>query len=184
MQVWNVSCVAHWKYRVQKSHQKSPSGHLRTTLSGCIFATKARINNWKNLFSSNMSSRCPHNMVNFGPLANEIAPVVWAPQLISMGFALGSVTARQSSSGRQPNFAALNRGRHLCSAGRPSCWALAHTVVFIFVIKLMCGFKVIRHWVVCLNILYSLLIIFAFLLFLSSCHFVCHDCLQCVQIVV
>jgi len=30
------------------------------------------------------------------------------------------------SSGRQPNFAALNRGRHLCSAGRPSHWALIH----------------------------------------------------------
>jgi len=30
-----------------------------------------------------------------------------------------------SSSGRQPNFAALNRGRHLYSAGRPSRWALA-----------------------------------------------------------
>jgi len=39
---------------------------------------------------------------------------------------LGSVVARQSSSGRQPNFAALNRGRHLYSAGRPSRWALAH----------------------------------------------------------
>ena len=34
-----------------------------------------------------------------------------------------------SSSGRQPNFAALNRGRHLCSAGRPSSWALAHILV-------------------------------------------------------
>jgi len=31
-----------------------------------------------------------------------------------------------SSSGRQPNFPALNRGRHLYSAGRPSRWALAH----------------------------------------------------------
>ena len=39
---------------------------------------------------------------------------------------LGSVTARHSSSGRQPNFAALNRGRHLYSAGRSSRWALAH----------------------------------------------------------
>ena len=39
---------------------------------------------------------------------------------------LGSVTARHSSSGRQPNVAALNRGRHLYSAGRPSRWALAH----------------------------------------------------------
>ena len=42
---------------------------------------------------------------------------------------LGSVTALQSSSERQPNFAALNRGRHLCSAGRPSGWALAHILV-------------------------------------------------------
>jgi len=39
---------------------------------------------------------------------------------------LGSVTARHSSSGRQQNFAALNRGRHLHSTGRPSRWALAH----------------------------------------------------------
>jgi len=31
----------------------------------------------KNLLSSNMSSRCPHNMVNCGPLAVEIDPVVW-----------------------------------------------------------------------------------------------------------
>jgi len=30
---------------------------------------------------------------------------------------------------RQPNFAALNRGRHLCSAGRPSRWALAQILV-------------------------------------------------------
>ena len=39
---------------------------------------------------------------------------------------IGTVTAWHSSSGRQPNFAALNRGRHLYSAGRPSGWALAH----------------------------------------------------------
>jgi len=42
---------------------------------------------------------------------------------------LGSVTARHSSSWRQPNFAALNRGRHLYLAGRPSRWALAHILV-------------------------------------------------------
>ena len=39
---------------------------------------------------------------------------------------LGSVTARHSGSGCQSNFTALNRGRHLYSAGRPSRWALAH----------------------------------------------------------
>jgi len=78
MQVWNVLQVARWKYRMQKSGQKSPSGHHRTTLSGYIFATKARIDNRKkNLLSSNISCTCPHNMVNFGPLASEIDPVVW-----------------------------------------------------------------------------------------------------------
>jgi len=34
-------------------------------------------------------------------------------------------SATASSSGHQPNFAALNRGRHLYSAGRPSRWAMA-----------------------------------------------------------
>jgi len=42
---------------------------------------------------------------------------------------LGSVTARHSSSGHQPYFAALNRGRHLYSAGQQSRWALAHILV-------------------------------------------------------
>jgi len=49
--------------------------HLGTIahLSGYIFATKARIDNRKkNLLSSNMSSTCRHNMVNFGLLAAEI----------------------------------------------------------------------------------------------------------------
>jgi len=61
-----------------KSRQKSPSGHHRTALSGYIFATKAHIDNWKkNLLSSNISSRCPHNMANFGPLVGEIGLPVW-----------------------------------------------------------------------------------------------------------
>jgi len=51
---------------------------------------------------------------------------------------LGSVTARHSSSGRQPNFAALSRGRHLYSAGRPSRWALAHiSSLFRFLFRLL-----------------------------------------------
>jgi len=59
-------------------------------------------------------------MVNFGPLMAEIRSGVWGTQQISTGFAsIGRVTARHSSSGRQPNFAALNRWRHQYSAGRP-----------------------------------------------------------------
>jgi len=48
---------------------------------------------------------------------------------------LGSVTARHSSSGRQLNFAVLNRGRHLYSTGRPSRWALAHICSFHYFIR-------------------------------------------------
>jgi len=59
MQVWNMLHGAYCKYRTQKVVQKSP------TLSGYIFATKARIDNRKNLLNSNISSTCSHNMVNF-----------------------------------------------------------------------------------------------------------------------
>jgi len=55
------------------------SRHLlyRTTLSGYMFATEAHIDNWKkNLLSSIISSKCPHNMVNFSLLVAEIGPVV------------------------------------------------------------------------------------------------------------
>jgi len=70
-----------------KNGQKSPSGHHRTTLSGYVFATKARIDNRKkNLLSSNISSRCPHNMVNFGLLVAEIDPVVWGTPANFNGF--------------------------------------------------------------------------------------------------
>ena len=76
----NLGCRSEtcWKHRTQKSHQKSSSWHHRTTLLGYIFATKAHIGNRKKkLLSSNMSSRCLHNVVNFGPLAAEIGLPVW-----------------------------------------------------------------------------------------------------------
>jgi len=60
-----------------KSRQKSLSGHHRTTLSGYIFTTEECIDNRKKTCCSNMSSRCSHNMVNFGPLVAEIGLPVW-----------------------------------------------------------------------------------------------------------
>ena len=53
---------------------------------------------------------------------------------------LGSVTARHCSSGRQPNFAALNRGRHLYLAGRPSRRALAHISSCVYFVLLYISF--------------------------------------------
>jgi len=50
----------------------------------------------------------------------------------SHGSPIGSVTARHSSSGREPNFEALSTGRHLYSAGRPSRWALSHILVSVY----------------------------------------------------
>jgi len=69
-----------------KKSPKSPSGHHRTTLSGYIFATKACIGNRKKLLSSNILSRCPRIMVNFGLLVAEIGPVVWGTPANFKGF--------------------------------------------------------------------------------------------------
>ena len=92
MQVWNVLHAARWKYRTQKSRRKLPSGHQRTILSGYIFSTKARIDNRKkNFLSSNMSSTCPHNMANFGPLVAEIDAVVWGTPANFNGFRILAV---------------------------------------------------------------------------------------------
>jgi len=100
-----------------KIAKNSPSVHHRTTLSGYIFATTM--------------SR-PHVLTIWWTSAHhqlKSVPEFGAPHQISTGFVLGSVTAWHSSSGRQPNFAAMNRGRHLYLAGRPSRLALAHILV-------------------------------------------------------
>jgi len=68
-------------------------------------------------------------MVNFGALAAEICWQDWVNPENFKGFRVlaallhGTLVVGVT---RQPNFAALNRGRHLYSAGRPSRWALAH----------------------------------------------------------
>jgi len=80
----------------------------------------------KNLLSSNMSSTSPQYA--------ELRPTSGWDRFVSLGHCckfqrvshLGSITAWHSSIGRQPNFAALNRGHHQYSARRPSRWALAH----------------------------------------------------------
>jgi len=78
--------------------KNSPSGRHRTTLSGYIFASNAHIEIGKNLLNSNISSTCPHNMVNFGPLAPEIDRLVWATPANFNGFrVLASLLQRRHS---------------------------------------------------------------------------------------
>jgi len=132
MHIRNVLHAAHWKYRTQKKLQKIAIWAHRTTLSGYIFATKAkaRINNRKKLVKQQY-------VLQMSPQYGELWPTCGWDRSGSLGHpyefqrlsSLGSVTAWQSSE-RQPNFVALNRGCHLCSAGQPSRWALAHILVF------------------------------------------------------
>jgi len=69
-------------------------------------------------------------MVNFGPLAAEILSLVWGTPANFNGFRVLAALLH-GSSGRQPNFAALNRGRYWYSAGQPSRWASATFYFFL-----------------------------------------------------
>ena len=80
----------------------------------------------KNLLSSNISSTCPYNMVNFGPLAAEIISLVWVTPGNFNGFRVLAVLLHGTLVVGVSQTAALNRGRHLYSALRPSRWAFAH----------------------------------------------------------
>jgi len=71
-----------------------------------------------------------HVKVNFGVLAAEIVSLVWGTPVNFNGFRVLAALLH-SSIGRQPNFAAMNIGRHLYSAERPSSWASAHILVII-----------------------------------------------------
>jgi len=70
-----------------------------------------------------------------------------------------------------PNFAALNRGRHLYLAGRPSRWALAHisSVVLGLVssAKTLAGKNISKCFILCLS---SLLMNLNYRSLMCSCH--------------
>jgi len=65
-------------------------------------------------------------MVNFGPLAAEIVSLVWGTPANFNGFYVFTALLHGTLVVGVSQTAALNRGRHLYSAGRPSRWALAH----------------------------------------------------------
>ena len=85
----------------------------------------------KNLLSSNISSTCPHNMVNFGLLATEIVLLVWGTTGNFNGFRVLVALLHGTLVVGVSRTAAFNRGRHLYSAGRPARWALAHILVIL-----------------------------------------------------
>jgi len=116
---------------MQDSKNRQKIRHLGTIAQLCwaISLQLRHVSSEKKL----VKQQClPHICSQYGELAAEICWRVWGhPSIFQRVSRLGSVTARYSTSGRQAKFAALNRGRHLHSAGRPSRWALAHISSFI-----------------------------------------------------
>ena len=72
--------------------KKSPKSRHLGTIAQLCRAISSQLRNLctirKKLLSSDISSTRLHNMVNFGPLAAEIGPVVWGTLQISTGFAV------------------------------------------------------------------------------------------------
>jgi len=122
--------VARWKCRTQKIAKNVPSVHHLTTCRAVssqlrhVSTIGKKLVKQQYLFhmSSQYGERWPTNHWDqFTSLGH--------PSTFQRVLRLGSVTARHSSNGRQPNFVVLNRECHVYSAGRPSCWALAHVLV-------------------------------------------------------
>jgi len=65
-------------------------------------------------------------MVNFGPLTAEIGSGVWNTPANFNGFRVLQALLHGTLVVGISQTAALNRGRHLYWAGRPSRWSLAH----------------------------------------------------------
>jgi len=130
MQVWNVLHAARWKSRTQKWPKIR---HLCSIAQLCR-AISSQLRHTSTIEKKPVKQQyLPHMSSQYG----ELRPTSGWDLLASLGHPstfqrvsrLGSVTARHSSSGRQPNYAALNRGCHLYSARQPSRWALVHILV-------------------------------------------------------
>jgi len=97
-----------------------------------IFATKEHIDNRKKLVKQRY-------VLHMSPQYGDLRPTNGSdpsgslrhPCKFQRVSRLGSVTARHLVVSVSQT-ATLNRGRHLCSAGRPSGWALAHILVSFY----------------------------------------------------
>ena len=136
-----LKCAARWKYRTQKWCKKSQSAHHRTTLSSYIFATKARIDNWKkNVFSQYGERRPTSGWDRFVSL--------WHTSKFRRVSRLGSVTAQPNCSVEQrapPLFGraaiTLGIGPHFCSS---SLFCVHFTIVFRCTCERSDGFDLVR----------------------------------------
>jgi len=114
MHVWNLLHAARWKCRMQKWRKNR---HLRTIAQLCL-CISSQLRHVSTIGKKLVKQQyLPHRSSQYG----ELRPTSGWGLLVSLGhhckfqrvLRLGSVTARQSTSEHQPNFAALNRGHHL-----------------------------------------------------------------------
>jgi len=125
MQVWNVLRAARWKYRTKKVAKNRNLG----TIAQLCRAISSQLRH-----ISTIGKIVKQQYLLMSPQYGELRTTSGWDRSGSLGHPckfqrvshLGSVTAQHCSSGRRPNFAALNRGRYLYLAGRPSHLALAH----------------------------------------------------------
>jgi len=133
--------------------QDAKNRHLGTIAQLCwaISSQLRHVSTTGKMLSSKISSTCFHNMVNFGPLTAEIGSGAWGTPANFSGFRVLAALLHGTTSGPQPNFAVLNRGRHLYSAGRPSRRALAYILVlscfFFFLSFFPRLISAVAHWV-------------------------------------
>jgi len=92
--------------------------HLRTIAQLCR-AISLQLRHVSTIGQKLKQQYLPHMAVNVGPLAAEIVLLVWGTQANFSSFRVLAALLHSQT-------AALNRGHRLYSAGRPSCWALAH----------------------------------------------------------
>jgi len=88
LRCWSETCCT--QLAENTGCKKSPKiCHLRTIAQLCR-AVSSQLRHvstiGKNLLNSNISSRCPHNMANFGPLTAEIGLPVWGTPANFNGF--------------------------------------------------------------------------------------------------
>jgi len=122
-------------------HNKLPKIHHLGNITQLFRAISLQLTHILTIGINLLNSNISPTSVQYG----ELQPTSGWDRFISLGHLsqfqrvshLGIITARHSSSRHQPNFAALNRGRHVMAAlqiylaGRPSRWTLAHIPVIL-----------------------------------------------------
>jgi len=126
MHVWNVLHAARWKCRTQKSAKI----HYLGTIAQLCRAISLQLSHLSTIGKKTFKHQClPHThwrLTSVGEFE--------APRRISTVFCVLAALLHGTRVEGVSRFAALNRWRHLHSAGRPSRWTLVHILVLVVLV--------------------------------------------------